>query len=97
MNAITFATRNIQVTGQCGTGGKQYCVVIGNQLRDINGIFALTTNVCICDKINAFGTQDVDPPVDKALVEFHIRNAVHQKPADAIGPLINCDGVAGTI
>ena len=34
---------------------------------------------------------------DDALVELHVRNAVHQQAADAVGALVDGDRVAGLV
>ena len=41
--------------------------------------------------------KQIDAALDDALVELHVRNAVHQQAADAVGPLVDGDGVAGLV
>ena len=38
--------------------------------------------------------EQLDAALDDAFVELHVRNAVHEQPADAIGPFVDGDRVA---
>ena len=49
------------------------------------------------DELDAFGREQVDAPLDDALVELHVRDAVHQEAADAVGPLVDGDRVADLV
>ena len=46
-------------------------------------------DVRVRHELDAFGSQEVDAAFDDALVELHVRNAVHQQAADAVVPLVD--------
>ena len=61
------------------------------------GKLFLLADVGAGDELDALRGQQVDSPLDDALVELHVRNAVHQQPADAVGPLVDGHRVADLV
>jgi hypothetical protein len=57
----------------------------------------LPADVSTGDERDAFFAELVHAALDDALVELHVRDAVHEQAADAVGPLVDSDGVAGFV
>ena len=49
------------------------------------------------DEGDALGRHQIDAPLDEALVELHVGDAVHEQAADAVGALEDGDPVAGPV
>ena len=61
------------------------------------GEILLLADVGAGDELDALGRQQIDAPLHDALVELHVRDAVHQQAADAVGPLVDGDRVADLV
>src|SRR5262249_22045219 len=48
-------------------------------------------------KLDALLYHEVDASLNRALVQLHVRDAVHKQPADTVGPLEDGDPMAGTV
>jgi hypothetical protein len=57
----------------------------------------LAADVRRSDERHAFLAQQVYAALDDALVELHVRDAVHEQAADTVGPFVDGDGVAGLV
>ena len=69
-----------------------------HDLRHVaGGEILLPADVGAGDERDAFVAELVDAALDDALVELHVRDAVHQQAADAVGPLVDGDRVAGLV
>ena len=70
-------------------------------LHDLRHVAAgeifLPADVGTGDELDALGGQQIDPPLHDALVELHVRDAVHQQAADAVGPLVDRHVVADLV
>ena len=70
-------------------------------LHDLRHVAAgeifLPADVGAGDELDALGRQQIDAPLHDALVELHVRNAVHQQAADAVGPLVDGDVMADLV
>ena len=54
-------------------------------------------DVAVGAELDAGLGEQVDAALDDALVELHVRHAVHQQPADPVVPLEHGDAVAGAV
>ena len=70
-------------------------------LHDLRHVAAgeifLLADVGAGDELDALGREQIDAALDDALVELHVRDAVHQQAADAVGPLVDGDRVADLV
>ena len=77
---------------------RHFAAALLHDLRHVAaGEVLLLADVGAGDELDAFGREQIDPPLHDALVELHVRNAVHQQAADAVGPLVDGDGVADLV
>ena len=93
MDAFQLSALNWQITG------------VGRAPTEHNGIVLCQETVggnvlahfAIRDEGHAFGAHQIDPLLDPLLFELHVGDAVHQQPADPVGPFIDGDGMAGGV
>jgi hypothetical protein len=57
----------------------------------------ITTNVCVYEKLNPFGCQQICTALNQTLFKFHVGYAVHQKTTDSVGTLKHSYPMAGLI
>ncbi len=93
VNAGELAARDLEIARLRRARRQQQRVVLGAQLLRID----VLADVGVRDELDAGRAQQVDAAVDDALVELHVRNAVHQQAADAIGALVDGDLVTGFV
>ncbi len=101
-----------QIARLGGAGGQQHGVVSSaarsdrrtdllaallHDLRHVAGGKSSCGRRACGDELDAFLAQQLDAPLDDALVELHVRDAVHQQAADAVGPLVDGDLVADLV
>ena len=91
MHADTLATGNWQVTRSGRTGCQAQSVYPGEQLVSGDAISTLAANINASDKFDTFFFKDFDAAVNHILLQFHVGNAIHQQPANAVSTLINGD------
>ena len=78
-----------------GVDEPHFAAAFLHDLRHVaGGEVLLFADVRAGDKLDTLLAQQIHATLDDALVEFHIRDAVHQQTADAIGALVNGDRVA---
>ncbi len=62
-----------------------------------SGRVDVLADVGVRDELDAGFAQQIDAPLHDPLVELHVRDAVHQQAADAVGPLVDRDLVADLV
>ena len=87
VNALEVAARNGQVTRLGSADGEGKGVVVGPKLVDVD----VTADIGVRNERNALLSEKVDAAVDGLLLELRVRDAVHEKPPDAICPLVDGD------
>ena len=97
VDAREFASRNRQVARNRRAGRKQHGVIGLAQRAHVERAAAAVADLGGRLQHDALGAQQVDAAIDEALVELHVRNAVHQQSADAIRALVHGDEVSGLI
>ena len=94
MDAFEFAAGNRQIA-RLGRAGRQNHGVEFLQQFFRRIIFA---DLGVADKFDAFGFHLFDAAQDDLLlVELHVRDAIHEQAAGAVGALENGDEVAGLV
>ncbi|MNV28038.1 hypothetical protein D3C71_1192150 [compost metagenome] len=80
---------NLQIASLGRSAAENDCVITGLQLirRNVSADFGSG------NELNAFRRKQVNAPLHFLLVELHVRDAVCQQPADAVGPLIDGHGM----
>src|SRR3954470_19185887 len=51
----------------------------------------LSADVGAGDERHTFGFYQINPEMNYTLFQLHVRNTVHEQPADAVGPLVHSD------
>ena len=82
-----------KIAGLLGAAGQQHGVVVMLQVGDRQ----VDTDIHACAEDHAFFLEQREPPIEQALLELELGNAVPQQPADAIGLLEDGHGVTGPI
>ena len=90
---LELAARNLEVARLRRTRRQQQRVVLGAQLRRVD----VLADVGVDDELDAARAQQLDAAVDDALVELHVRDAVHEQAADAVGALVDGNLVTGLV
>ena len=91
VDAVEFPAGYRQVVGHRGAGGQQQCVDVVDEIGDAHRAVGAVPHVGACHKGDAFLAHQIDPTLDDALVELHVRNPVHQEAADAVGAFVHGD------
>src|SRR6266851_1238885 len=93
VDTTQLAAGNGEVSGQGGAAAEHDGVELG---------LHLVRRVVVADvdpgaELDPFRRHQGHAPLDHALVELHVRDAVHQQPADAVGALEDGDEMAGAV
>ena len=87
VNAAEVATGHLQVPGAGGAHAQHQGVVIGPQVVHVD----VHADVGVGYKLDALFAQQVDPAVDRLLLELHVGDPVHEQPSDPVGALVHGD------
>src|SRR5690349_19220803 len=93
MDALEIAARNWKVSTQGCAAGQQNRIEVA--LQTLNG--NVSADVRIGSELDAFGFHQLQPSIQNVLLHLEFRNAVSEKPADAIGSFKHCDCVTNLI
>ena len=88
-----LAARHREVARAAGAAGEQHGIEVAAQI----GSGDVDADVHAGAEHHALGLQQVEPPIEDALLQLELGDAVAQQSADAIGFLEHRDAVAGAI
>ena len=77
IDAVQLPARGLDVSRIGGAAGQNHPVIL---FQEISG-FLILSDIGVYNEFHAFRFHHLDLPVDDMLLQFHVRNAVAQKPA----------------
>ena len=93
VHAVKLAAGHLEIARPPGAAGQQHRVEVAAQV--VGG--DVHADVDAGAEHDALGRQQLEPPIEDALLHLELGNAVAQQPADAIGLLEHRHAVAGAI
>ena len=93
VNSFQFAARNFQISGNLGPSGEQNRIEFPAQVRCRKADADIHARL----KFNPLLHKLLDPPVQKAFIQFEIRDSISKQAADAVGFFKNDNVMSGAI
>ena len=92
IHAVGIASLDFKVAGSAGAAAEDDRIVFRGQF-----LCLFAVNAASGDKADALVLHQLYPAEDDFLVELHVRDSVHQKPAGAVGAFKNRDRVSAPV
>ncbi len=93
VDAGEISPGNVEIARLGAAAAKDDRVEIAAQVADLD----VVADVGVRHELDPLFLHHFDPAIDEAFFELEVRDAVHQQPADAVGPLEDGDGMTRLI